>query len=378
MINDLPSIGVVQPQKMVVTESLALESGQTLAGYDIVYETYGTLNQNADNAILICHALSGNHHAAGLYEGETKPGWWDDFIGPGKPIDTNHFFVVSLNNLGGCHGSTGPQSTNPLTGNPYGPDFPIITVKDWVTSQAQLADHLQICQWAAVIGGSLGGMQALQWSIQYPARLRHAVIVASASKLSAQNIAFNEIARQAIISDPHYHHGYYHDFDTRPNKGLRLARMLGHVTYLSDDAMAEKFGRELKTGHYNFDFDVNFEVEGYLRHQGDSFVERFDANSYLLMTKVLDYFDPAQATAGDLVKAFEPIQAKLMLMAFTGDWRFSPKRSWDIVKALVDAKKNVSYAKIEAQHGHDAFLLPIPDYYQIFKTYLSRVAEENS
>lgn len=370
------SVGIVQPQTMVVTESLALESGQALPGYDIVYETYGALNQDASNAILICHALSGNHHAAGFYEGESKPGWWDGFIGPGKPIDTDHFFVVSLNNLGGCHGSTGPQSTNPVSGNPYGPDFPIITVKDWVTSQAQLADHLGVQQWAAVIGGSLGGMQALQWSIQYPDRLRHAIVIASAPKLSAQNIAFNEIARQAILSDPHYHHGYYFDFDTRPDKGLRIARMLGHVTYLSDDAMAEKFGRELKTGHYNFDFDVNFEVEGYLRHQGDSFVNRFDANTYLLMTKVLDYFDPAQATGGDLVKAFEPITAKFMLVAFTGDWRFSPKRSWDIVKALVDAKKDVSYAKIDAHHGHDAFLLPIPDYYQIFKTYLRSVAEE--
>lgn len=376
MSRDQHSVGIVQPQTMVVTESLALESGQALPGYDIVYETYGTLNQDASNAVLICHALSGNHHAAGFHEGESKPGWWDGFIGPGKPIDTDHFFVVSLNNLGGCHGSTGPQSTNPVSGNPYGPDFPIITVKDWVTSQAQLADHLGVQQWAAVIGGSLGGMQALQWSIQYPDRLRHAIVIASAPKLSAQNIAFNEIARQAILSDPHYHHGYYFDFDTRPDKGLRIARMLGHVTYLSDDAMAEKFGRELKTGHYNFDFDVNFEVEGYLRHQGDSFVNRFDANTYLLMTKVLDYFDPAQATDGDLVKAFEPITAKFMLMAFTGDWRFSPKRSWDIVKALVDAKKDVSYAKIDAHHGHDAFLLPIPDYYQIFKTYLRSVAEE--
>ncbi|HEX6591780.1 MAG TPA: homoserine O-acetyltransferase, partial [Moraxellaceae bacterium] len=287
------SVGLVTPQTVHFAEPLTLECKRTLAGFDIVYETYGTLNELRDNAVLICHALSGHHHAAGYHSTtDTKPGWWDECIGPGKVIDTNKFFVVALNNLGGCNGSTGPASLNPETGQNYGPDFPMVTVKDWVNVQVRLADHLHIEQWAAIVGGSLGGMQVLQWSIDYPERLRHAVVIASAPKLSAQNIAFNEVARQSIISDPDFHGGRYYQYDTYPRRGLILARMVGHITYLSDEAMKQKFGRDLRSGQFMYGFDVEFQVESYLRHQGETFSRNFDANTYLLMTKALDYFDP--------------------------------------------------------------------------------------
>jgi homoserine O-acetyltransferase len=343
----------------------------------LVYETYGELNAARSNAVLICHALSGDHHAAGYHsEQERKPGWWDAYIGPGKPIDTTRFHVVSLNNLGSCKGSTGPNSPNPVSGKLYGPDFPFVTVSDWVRSQALLADELGIDCWAAVIGGSLGGMQALQWAIDFPGRVRNALVIAAAPKLSAQNIAFNEVARQAILSDPDFHAGHYYEHGVVPRRGLMLARMLGHITYLSDDSMRTKFGRELREGQLNFNFDVEFQIESYLRHQGRSFVDKFDANTYLLMTKALDYFDPAAAHGDDLARAVAGVTARFLVISFTSDWRFSPQRSREIVRALIDSRKNVTYAEIEAHHGHDAFLAPIPHYRKLFRQYMQRVATE--
>lgn len=371
------SVGLVKPSTIHIDTPLQLDCGKTLPSYDLVYETYGSLNGDSSNAVLICHALSGDHHAAGYHAMEDrKPGWWDTAIGPGKAIDTNHFYVVCLNNLGGCKGSTGPNTINPETGELYGPDFPIVTVPDWVRSQAMLADQLGIQQWAAVIGGSLGGMQALQWSISLPERVRHAIVIAAAPKLSAQNIAFNEVARTAIKSDPDFHDGYYIKHNTLPRQGLGLARMLGHITYLSDEAMGEKFGRELRNGAIQYGYDVEFQIESYLRYQSTSFVERFDANTYLLMTKALDYFDPAQAFNDDLVATVKNIQAKSLIISFTSDWRFSPERSKEIVNAMLAAGKSVCYAEVEAHQGHDAFLMPIPRYLEIFGTYMQQIAAE--
>ena len=372
------SVGLVQPQTLHVTEPLALDCGKTLPQYDLVYETYGRLNANCSNAILVCHALSGDHHVAGYHSAEDrKAGWWDEFIGPGKPMDTNRFFVVGMNNPGGCKGTTGPTSLNPATGKHYGPDFPIVTVRDWVRAQHVLARHLGITQWAAVIGGSLGAMQAIQWAIDFPDAIRHAIVIAAAPRLSAQNIAFNEIARQAILSDPDFHDGHYYEHGVVPRRGLMLARMLGHITYLSDDAMRAKFGRDLREGKINFNYDIEFQVESYLRHQGQSFVDRFDANTYLLMTKALDYFDPAREFDNDLAKAFHQARAKFLVMSFTSDWRFSPARSREIVKALVDARRDVSYAEIGSRLGHDDFLMNIPHYVQTLGGYLHRIAVES-
>ena len=370
------SVGLVTPQIARFDEPLALACGRSLASYELVYETYGSLNASASNAVLICHALSGHHHAAGYHATtDRKPGWWDSCIGPGKPIDTNRFFVVSLNNLGGCNGSTGPSSVNPTTGKPYGADFPVLTVEDWVHSQVRLADRLGIQQWAAVVGGSLGGMQALQWTITYPDRVRHCVDIASAPKLSAQNIAFNEVARQAILTDPEFHGGSFQDQGVIPKRGLMLARMVGHITYLSDDSMGEKFGRELKSDKLNYDFhSVEFQVESYLRYQGEEFSGRFDANTYLLMTKALDYFDPAAAHGGDLAATLADVTANYCIMSFTTDWRFSPARSREIVDALMAARKNVCYLEIDSPYGHDAFLIPTPRYMQGFSNYMNRIA----
>lgn len=371
------SIGIVEPQTLHVDEPLALDCGKSLAAFDLVYETYGTLNADGSNAVLICHALSGNHHAAGYHgEDDAKPGWWNKCIGPGKMIDTNRFFVVASANLGCYNGSTGPGSLNPETGRHYGPDFPVVTVGDWVRSQDLLRAHLGIERWAAVVGGSLGGMQVMQWAIDYPNRLAHAVVIASAPRLSAQNIAFNEIARQAIVTDPQFHEGRYYETGEVPRRGLMLARMLGHITYLSDEAMRAKFGRDLRAGRINYGFDVEFQVESYLRHQGESFVGRFDANTYLLMTKALDYFDPAHATGGSLAKAFAPATARFLVISFTSDWRFAPARSREIVDALVDAGKQVAYAEVESDLGHDDFLLTMPHYVNTMKAYMSRVALE--
>lgn len=373
------SVGLVQPQTLHVDRPLELECGRVLPSYDLVYETYGTLNADASNAVLICHALSGHHHAAGYHSADDpRPGWWDSCIGPGKPIDTNRFFVVCPNNLGGCHGSSGPGSQNPETGQLWGPDFPMMTVKDWVKSQAQLADALGIQRWAAVVGGSLGGMQALQWSMDFPDRLANAVVIAAAPKLSAQNIAFNEVARQSILTDPNFHGGRYYLHDTYPRQGLILARMVGHITYLSDDAMRMKFGRDLRSGRFHFGFDVEFQVESYLRHQGETFSRNFDANTYLLMTKALDYFDPARECDGTLEDALADTRCNFLVMSFNSDWRFSPERSREIVNALVQVGRNVSYAEIDTPKGHDAFLLPIPEYRKLFGAYMGRVAEATS
>ena len=373
------SVGFVEPQTMQFDQPLELSSGQTLNGYQLVYETYGTLNTDASNAILICHALSSHHHAAGYYaDDEKSAGWWETCIGPGKPIDTNLFFVVCPNNIGGCHGSTGPGSINPATGKYWGPDFPPLRARDWVNCQERLGKALGIHCWAAVVGGSLGGMQAMRWSLEYPDRLKHCVVIASAMKLTAQNIAFNEIARSAIRSDPEFHDGYFLERGVLPQVGLSLARMIGHVTYLSDDLMGEKFGRDLKAGDFERGVynPVEFQVESYLRYQGEKFSKSFDANSYVLITKVLDYFDLAREYDDDPVKAFSHALCKFFVVAFTTDWRFSPERSREISNALVTANKDVSYAEIDAPQGHDAFLLPIDEYIRSFSAYMGRVAEE--
>ncbi len=368
----------VKPQTLQVSMPLQLVSGAELPSYDLVYETYGELNADASNAVLICHALSGDHHVTGYYEGDTKPGWWSDYIGPGKPVDTNEFFVVCSNNLGGCRGSSGPASLNPATGKVYGPDFPIVTCRDWVNSQNTLRQHLGIEQWAAVIGGSMGGMQVMQWAIDHPDKLRHALVIAAAPKLSAQNIAFNEVARRAIMTDPEFHGGRFIEAATTPKGGLALARMLGHLTYLSDDMMGAKFGRELRSESLKYSFDVEFQVESYLRYQGEKFAtkQNFDANTYLLMTKALDYFDPAAEFDNNLSAAFAQTQASFLVVSFTSDWRFSPTRSREIVRALLDNDRAVSYAEIESEHGHDAFLLPNAHYEGIFRAYMNRIKQE--
>jgi len=367
-------VGVVSPQRMHFDAPLTLRSGLQMPAYDLVYETYGTLNAAKSNAVLVCHALSGHHHVAGSYAGDPKNvGWWDNLIGPGKPLDTERFFVVGVNNLGGCHGSTGPASLNPATGKPWGADFPVVTVVDWVHAQARLADRLGIDSWAAVIGGSLGGMQALRWTITYPQRIRHAIVIAAAPKLSAQNIAFNDVARQAILTDPDFHGGNFYAYDTVPRRGLRLARMLGHITYLSDDSMDEKFGRELRDENLKFGFGVEFEIESYLRYQGDKFASVFDANTYLLMTKALDYFDPARVADGDLSATMALSQAAFLVVAFKTDWRFSPARSREIVNALLANHHDVSYVESDCAHGHDSFLMEDAYYHAALRAYLERI-----
>jgi homoserine O-acetyltransferase len=373
------SVGIVETQIIHFSEALTLECEKTLSEYNIAYETYGQLNAEASNAVLICHALSGDQHAAGYHSmDDKKPGWWDSAIGPGKTIDTNRFFVVSINNLGGCKGSSGPNTINPVTGAFWGPDFPIVTVKDWVKCQFRFMQALNIGHWCAAIGGSLGGMQVLQWTIDYPDLIKHAVVIAAAPKLTAQNIAFNEVARQSIMSDTDFCDGHYLAKETVPRRGLMLARMLGHITYLSDDAMRDKFGRELREGKLNFGFDVDFQVESYLRYQGRSFVDRFDANTYLLMTKTLDYFDPAREYDEQLALALKQTNAQFLVISFTSDWRFAPERSREITKALLEAEKRVSYIEIDANQGHDAFLIPIPHYMNVFGSYMKNIAEELS
>ena len=367
---DENSIGYVKPTITTIKNPLKLLSGRVLSQYDLRYETYGSLNKDRSNAVLICHALSGNHHVAGYYEGEEKPGWWNNMIGPSKPIDTNKLFVVCLNNLGGCHGSTGPTSINPETNKTYGSDFPIITVSDWVTSQKELMSYLGIPFWKFVIGGSLGGMQALQWSFQYPELINNCIAIAAAPKLTAQNIAFNEIARQAIMKDPNWHNGNYLEKGVSPDQGLALARMLGHITYLSDESMREKFGRDLKTSKLNFNYDVEFQIESYLKYQGEKFVTGFDANTYMLMTKSLDYFDPIKDMSQSLTKNLQKSKSKFLIISFTSDWRFPPKRSKEIVKLLLDNEKNVSYSEISADGGHDAFLMGNHDYFDIMRSFI--------
>ena len=367
------SVGIVAPKTAHFNSPLTLKSGEILLSHDLVFETYGTLNAAKSNAVIVCHALSGTHHVAGKYaEADKNAGWWDNLIGPNKPLDTNKFFVIGVNNLGGCHGSSGASSINPATGKPFGAAFPIVTVEDWVHSQALLLDYLGIKTLAAVIGGSLGGMQALQWTLAYPERVKHALIIAAAPNLTAQNIAFNEVARQAIMTDPEFYDGDYYSHNTVPRRGLRIARMLGHITYLSDDAMGEKFGRKLKDT-IKYGFDVEFEMESYLRYQGDKFAGEFDANTYLRMTRALDYYDPALAFGGDLSKALSKVKAEFLVLSFTSDWRFSPARSREIVKALLDNELTVSYAEVTAAHGHDAFLMPDAHYHSILRSYFSKI-----
>jgi homoserine O-acetyltransferase len=391
---------------MHFADALPLQSGSQVRDYTLAYETYGTLNADRSNAVLVCHALNASHHVAGVYEGQDKSeGWWDNMIGPGKPVDTNHFFVIGVNNLGSCFGSTGPMHTNPDTGKVYGADFPVVTVEDWVNAQALLLDRLGIDQLAAVLGGSLGGMQALSWTLQYPDRVRHAVVVASAPNLTAENIAFNEVARRAIVTDPDFHGGHFYEHGVVPQRGLRIARMVGHITYLSDDVMNEKFGRRLRAptlsaardslppegarppqgglaaGGATRDYlyttqDIEFQIESYLRYQGDKFSEYFDANTYLLITRALDYFDPARTYGGDLSAAFARTAAKFLLVSFTTDWRFSPARSREMVQALLNNQRDVSYAEIDAPHGHDAFLLDDARYMNVVRSYFARIRDE--
>jgi homoserine O-acetyltransferase len=373
------SVGTVTAQRATFDTPLTFRSGAVLPHYELAYETYGALNQDKSNAILVCHALSGHHHVAGHYAGDTKNvGWWDNMIGPGKPVDTDRFFVIGVNNLGGCHGSTGPSSLDPKTGKPYGANFPVVTVEDWVESQARLADQLGIRQFSAVMGGSLGGMQAIQWSLSFPERVRHALVIAAAPHLTAENIAFNDVARNAILTDPDFHGGNFYEHGLVPKRGLRLARMLGHITYLSDDAMADKFGRSLRSGKLGYGYDIEFEIESYLRYQGDKFASYFDANTYLLMTKALDYFDPARAYDGNLDKAFSAARSDFLVVSFTTDWRFAPERSREIVNALLHNHRNVSYAEIASTHGHDSFLMPDQHYHEVMRSYLDRVAGDFS
>ena len=353
-----------------INKPLKLVSGKIISEYDLKYETYGKLNKEKSNAVLICHALSGNHHVAGYYENDKKPGWWDNMIGPNKPIDTDKLYVVCLNNLGGCHGSTGPTSINPKTKKIYGSDFPIMTVSDWVNSQKELMSYLGIPSWRFIVGGSLGGMQAFQWTIQNPTLVENCVIIAAAPKLTAQNIAFNEVARQAIMKDPNWHDGNYMEKGVIPSQGLALARMLGHITYLSDESMGEKFGRDLKKTKLNFNYDVEFQIESYLRYQGEKFVTGFDANTYLIMTKSLDYFDPIKDFGNSLKEIFKTVNSKYLIISFTSDWRFPPKRSRELVKLLLDNDKNVSNSEINYEGGHDAFLMDNKDYFDVMRSFI--------
>ena len=373
------SAGVVSPVFLRFDEPLALANGQSLAGYEVAVETYGTLNADRTNAVLVCHALNASHHVAGIAADDPKDvGWWDNMVGPGKPVDTNVFFVIGVNNIGSCFGSTGPASLNPATGQPWGAAFPVLTVEDWVHAQARVADHFGIERFAAVMGGSLGGMQALSWAVTCPERVAHCVVVASTPRLSAQNIGFNEVARRAIITDPDFHGGDYYAHNTVPRRGLSVARMIGHITYLSDDDMAEKFGRTQRApaenGAYRYGYDVEFEVESYLRYQGEKFSRYFDANTYLLITRALDYFDPARETGGDLARALAPASADFLLVSFSTDWRFPPERSREIVRALLKNNSPVTYAEIDAPHGHDAFLLEDARYHAVVRGYYERIA----
>jgi homoserine O-acetyltransferase len=366
---------IVEAKKAQFSEPLRLKGGAVLPEFEIAYETYGTLNAARSNAVLVCHALNASHHVAGVYADDPRNvGWWDNMVGPGKPLDTDRFFVIGNNYIGSCFGSTGPTSVNPATGRPWGADFPVVTVEDWVAAQARLADHLGIERFAAVMGGSLGAMQALQWSLSFPGRVRHAIVIAATPRLSAQNIAFNEVARQAIMTDPDFHGGHYYDQGVLPRRGLRIARMIGHITYLSDDAMMEKFGRALRRTTPGFDFDIDFEIESYLRYQGDKFAEYFDANTYLRITKALDYYDPAADFDGDLSRAFARAQADFLVVSFTSDWRFSSQRSREIVRALLDNRRVVSYLEIDAPQGHDAFLLDDARYHAALRAYFANIA----
>jgi len=377
-MNQKNTIGIVKSKQFKSAFPLVLQNGETLDEYKLTYETYGTLNKKKDNAILVCHALSGDHHLAGRYSKKDKyPGWWDTLIGPNKSLNTNKFFVIGVNNLGGCSGSTGPKTINKKTKVPWGAKFPIVTVEDWVNSQNALLDNLGITQLAGVVGGSLGGMQALQWAIQFPNKIKHAIVIAAAPNLTAQNIAFNEVARQSIITDPDFNKGDYYQTPTKPKRGLRIARMLGHITYLSDDVMGAKFGRKLTNKKIGYNLKTEFEIESYLNYQGDKFAKEFDANTYLRMTKALDYFDPGNGKTKQLSKVFKKIKAKFLVISFSSDWRFTSERSKNIVKSLLDNNVEVSYAEIAAASGHDAFLMSDPKYHAILETYFQKLLRKS-
>ena len=373
-MKEINSIGIVKPKIFKCADPIKLSCGMTLDNYELIYETYGKLNKNKDNAVLVCHALSGNQHVAGRHKKTDKhPGWWDSLVGPGKPLNTNKFFVIGINNLGGNEGSTGPKSINPKTKKVWGSSFPIITVEDWVKTQKTLINYLGIQRLSSVIGGSLGGMQALEWNLQFPNEVKNTIIIAAAPNLTAQNIAFNEVARQSIITDPDFQKGNFYTKKNKPKRGLRVARMLGHITYLSNDAMKSKFGRKKKNKDFQYNFNTEFEIESYLNYQGDKFAEEFDANTYIRMTKALDYYDPTKQNKKKLSDVFKKIKSKFLVISFTSDWRFSPSRSKEIVKGLLDNNINVSYAEISAESGHDAFLMSDDHYHEILNSFFKNI-----
>ena len=373
-MKEINSIGIVKPKIFKCADPIKLSCGMTLDNYELIYETYGKLNKNKDNAVLVCHALSGNQHVAGRHKKTDKhPGWWDSLVGPGKPLNTNKFFVIGINNLGGNEGSTGPKSINPKTKKVWGSSFPIITVEDWVKTQKTLINYLGIQRLSSVIGGSLGGMQALEWNLQFPNEVKNTIIIAAAPNLTAQNIAFNEVARQSIITDPDFQKGDFYTKKNKPKRGLRVARMLGHITYLSNDAMKSKFGRKKKNKDFKYNFNTEFEIESYLNYQGDKFAQEFDANTYIRMTKALDYYDPTKQNKKKLSAVFKKIKSKFLVISFTSDWRFSPARSKEIVKSLLDNNINVSYAEISAESGHDAFLMSDDHYHEILNSFFKNI-----
>ena len=373
-MKEINSVGIVKPKIFKCADPIKLSCGMTLDNYELIYETYGKLNKNKDNAVLVCHALSGNQHVAGRHKKTDKhPGWWDSLVGPGKPLNTNKFFVIGINNLGGNEGSTGPKSINPKTKKVWGSSFPIITVEDWVKTQKTLINYLGIQRLSSVIGGSLGGMQALEWNLQFPNEVKNTIIIAAAPNLTAQNIAFNEVARQSIITDPDFQKGNFYTKKNKPKRGLRVARMLGHITYLSNDAMKSKFGRKKKNKDFQYNFNTEFEIESYLNYQGDKFAKEFDANTYIRMTKALDYYDPTKQNKKKLSAVFKKIKSKFLVISFTSDWRFSPARSKEIVKSLLDNNINVSYAEISAESGHDAFLMSDDHYHEILNSFFKNI-----
>ena len=373
-MKEINSIGIVKPKIFKCADPIKLSCGITLDNFELIYETYGKLNKNKDNAVLVCHALSGNQHVAGRHKKTDKhPGWWDSLVGPGKPLDTNKFFVIGINNLGGNEGSTGPKSINPKTKKVWGSSFPIITVEDWVKTQKTLINYLGILRLSSIIGGSLGGMQALEWNLQFPSEVKNTIIIAAAPNLTAQNIAFNEVARQSIITDPDFQKGDFYTKKNKPKRGLRVARMLGHITYLSNDAMKSKFGRKKQNKDYQYNFNTEFEIESYLNYQGDKFAKEFDANTYIRMTKALDYYDPTKQNKKRLSEVFKKIKSKFLVISFTSDWRFSPSRSKEIVKSLLDNNINVSYAEISAESGHDAFLMSDDHYHEILNSFFKNI-----
>ena len=373
-MKEINSIGIVKPKIFKCADPIKLSCGMTLDNYELIYETYGKLNKNKDNAVLVCHALSGNQHVAGRHKKTDKhPGWWDSVVGPGKPLNTNKFYVIGVNNLGGNEGSTGPKSINPKTKKVWGSSFPIITVEDWVKTQKTLINYLGIQRLSSVIGGSLGGMQALEWNLQFPNEVKNTIIIAAAPNLTAQNIAFNEVARQSIITDPDFQKGNFYTKKNKPKRGLRVARMLGHITYLSNDAMKSKFGRKKKNKDFQYNFNTEFEIESYLNYQGDKFAKEFDANTYIRMTKALDYYDPTKQNKKRLSAVFKKIKSKFLVISFTSDWRFSPSRSKEIVKSLLDNNINVSYAEISAESGHDAFLMSDNHYHEILNSFFKNI-----